>query len=146
MKTGIIYKLVSSDVEVKECYVGSTMNFRTRKCEHKSNCTNENSKKYNINVYQYIRANGGWDNFDMVQIEEMQFNNRRELHARERYWIETLKATLNKKVPNRTINEWRQDNSEHIKQQNKEYRKVNIEHLKQWRQDNVEHIKQQTKQ
>lgn len=146
MKTGIIYKLVSSDIEVKECYVGSTMNFRTRKCHHKSDCNNENSKNHHFNVYQYIRANGNWDNWNMIQIEEMQFNNRRELHARERYWIETLKATLNKVVPTRTMNEYRQVNAEHFKKYTKQYYLDNSEHIKQYYLDNSEHIKQRQKQ
>ena len=70
-KTGIIYKLVSRDINVPELYVGSTCSFRARKAQHKKRCNNENDKKYKYNVYQYIRANGGWDLFDMIQIEEL---------------------------------------------------------------------------
>ena len=70
-KIGIIYKLVSTDINIKEIYVGSTINFRTRKFDHKKACNNENVKALNFNVYKYIRANGGWDMFVMIQLEEV---------------------------------------------------------------------------
>ena len=70
-KIGIIYKLVSTDINIKEIYVGSTINFRTRKCHHKSTCNNKDDTNYNLNVNKYIRDNGGWDTFDMIQIEEI---------------------------------------------------------------------------
>ena len=116
VKTGFIYKLVCTDIEIKECYVGSTENFRLRKSSHKTKCQNENSKGHNYSVYQFIRDNGGFQNWDMVQVEEFKFDNRRELNARERHWIETLQATLNKVVPNRTQKEYQQYNTEHLKQ------------------------------
>lgn len=143
-KTGIIYKLVSRDVNIKGVYVGSTCNFRTRKCNHKKSCTNENDKQYKLNVYQYIRANGGWDLFDMIQIEEFKHDTVRELRARERYWIEQLKATLNKCIPTRTQLEWVQDNTEVIAEYHKQYYKNNkeaiLENVKQYKQNNIEAI------
>jgi hypothetical protein len=105
VKTGIIYKLVCTDVDIPECYVGSTTNFRKRKCSHKNNSTNVMDIKYHMNVYKYIREHGGFENWDMVQIEEIKFENNRELHARERYWIETLHSKLNAYIPNRTEEE-----------------------------------------
>jgi hypothetical protein len=27
-------------------------------------------KRYNLKLYQIIRANGGWDNWDMIEIEK----------------------------------------------------------------------------
>ena len=129
-KTGYIYKIVSTDIKIKECYVGSTTNFRTRKNKHKSNCNNENSDCYNLYVYQFIRDNGGWDSFSMVQIEEFKFNTRNELNARERYWIETLQATLNKKIPTRTDKEYYEDNKDKIKDRKKDYRDNNKDKIK----------------
>jgi hypothetical protein len=46
-------------------YVGSTTNFRCRKSAHKSTCTNEKDRNYNLKVYATIRANGGWDAFQI---------------------------------------------------------------------------------
>ena len=82
-KIGIIYKILSTDINIKEIYVGSTCNFRTRKFNHKGRCNNETDKAYNYNVYKYIRANGGWDTFDMIQIEEVKHDTKQQLHTRE---------------------------------------------------------------
>ena len=114
-KTGVIYKIVSTDVNIKDLYVGSTKNFRTRKYNHKAICNNENNKNYSINVYQFIRSNGGWDSFDMIQIEEFKHDTKQELHTIERYWIEELKATLNKVIPTRTDAEYYKDNKDTLK-------------------------------
>ena len=65
---GFIYKLCCKDVNIKEIYVGSSTNYKQRKQSHKSDCTNENSKRYNSCAYQFIRDNGGWDNWSMIEI------------------------------------------------------------------------------
>lgn len=149
-KTGIIYKLVSRDVNIKGIYVGSTCNFRTRKYHHKGYCDDEKGKNYNITVYQYIRANGGWDSFDMVQIEEFKHDTKQELHARERHWIEQLKATLNKVIPTRTRQERYQNNKEAILEKKKQYQQNNkaviSEKRKQYYQNNKEVISDRVKQ
>jgi hypothetical protein len=123
-KRGIIYKLVCLDSEIKDTYVGSCVCFRTRKTNHKSKCNNENNTKYHLNVYQFIRANGGWANWDMIAIETVNFTERWELRARERCWLETLKATLNKTIPNRTHQEYnhkyKQENRIEINQKKKQ--------------------------
>ena len=109
-----IYKLCCRDPSITGIYIGSTTNLRARKNGHKSKCTNINSKGYNLYVYQYIRDNGGWQNWDLVVIETLQCNNSVELHTRERYYIDALKAMLNKNIPNRTDAEYREDNKEKI--------------------------------
>ena len=91
-KTGFVYKLCCNDIEIKECYVGSTNNERVRKSDHKKRCINPNQKTHNCYVYQYIRENGGFQNWDMVRLEEFKYDDKRELHTRERYWLETLKV------------------------------------------------------
>ena len=55
----IIYKIVCNDLNIKDCYVGHTTDFRTRKSTHKSHCNNPNDKKHHINLYQFIWNNGG---------------------------------------------------------------------------------------
>jgi predicted GIY-YIG superfamily endonuclease len=45
----IFYKIVCNDLNIKECYIGHTTNFRKRKNHHKTVCNNENNKGYNIN-------------------------------------------------------------------------------------------------
>lgn len=106
----IIYKIVCKDLSITDCYVGSTTNFTKRKCHHKNSCNNINDKAYNYNVYNFIRAKCGWENWDMIEIEKYPCNDFNEALKRERYWIETLKATLNKVIPTRTKKEHYEDN------------------------------------
>ena len=139
-----IYKLCCKDVNIKEEYVGSTTRFERRKAEHKSTCCNENNRSYNFYVYQFIRENGGMDNWDMIQIEEVNVNSKRELDTRERYWIEFLKAKLNCQIPTQTNKEYKEKNKEVILEKAKEYyeknREVILDKDKIYRENNKEVI------
>ena len=112
----IMYKIVCKDLNVSDCYVGHTTNFVKRKCEHKSRSCNAGVAKNNLYVYQKIREHGGWDNFDMIQIEEYDGKNRLDVLKRERHWIETLKPNLNRSVPSRTYKEYNDEHKEEHKQ------------------------------
>ncbi len=126
----IIYKLCCKDPNITDIYIGSTTHFTTRRSRHKHNCNTEYKTEYNFYVYQFIRANGGWDNWDMIMIEKLCCNNKNECLQKERYYIELLKATLNKKIPVTTIEEkkkqqqeWAKKNNEKIKQYKQEWKK-----------------------
>jgi len=125
----IVYKLCCKDVQIKKIYIGSTCNFSRRKCAHKSDCNNEKKVKfYNLKVYKFIRDNGGFDNWTMVQIEAYpECTNKKELGQYERYHIEQLKPALNCQIPNRTQKEWHCDNKKIISEQQKGYREQNKE-------------------
>ena len=123
MIDGIIYKLYSKDDD--EFYVGSTTNFYNRKKDHKSSCNNENDPCYNNKKYQYIRNNGGYDKFDYEILELGEYENEYCMRDRERYFIETLKPSLNSDIPNRTQKEYYEDN----KEKKKEYRENNKEKI-----------------
>jgi group I intron endonuclease len=119
---GLIYKLCCNNLEVKEIYVGSTINFKQRKYCHKSRSSNE---KFNVKLYQFIRNNGGWDNWNMVLVEYYNARDIRDLESRERYWLETLKATLNCNIP-----------VQNMKEYSKKYREKNKEIIKKNKEDN----------
>lgn len=119
----IIYKLCCKNPEITDIYIGHTTDFNNRKSSHKSRCNNPNSKKYNLYVYKFIRDNDGWDNFDMIQIEAYYCNDRREAESRERYWIETLKSSLNKQIPTQTKQEYDKIYYEKNKDERAEYHK-----------------------
>jgi len=102
----IIYKLCCKDLVITDIYVGHTTDMRKRKYLHKSVCNNEKNKKYYFNVYKFIRDNGNWDNWDMIEIERFEAIDGDDARKRERYWIEELKATLNNKIPTRTMKEY----------------------------------------
>ena len=131
-----------------DVYVGSTTNFRTRKNQHKSDCSNTSSKAHNFYVYQFIRAklNGGWCEWSMIEVEAYNTTTKRDLEARERHWLETLGATLNKNVPTRSHQEYREENKEKIKETNKKWRDENEEKdkatQKKWREENKDKMKQ----
>ncbi len=126
-QVGFIYKLCCNDPEIKEVYVGSTKNLRVRKGQHKNRCNNENDKSHNCNIYQFIRSNGGFENWNIIQLERFEFNTKYELHARERHYIELLKASLNKYIPTRTDKEYREENKDQIKENNKIHYEENKE-------------------
>ena len=50
----IMYKIVCDDLNVKDCYVGHTINMTKRKCWHKSSCNNEKNKNHNLKIYQIL--------------------------------------------------------------------------------------------
>ena len=52
----IIYKIVCSELDISDCYIGHTTDFRRRKNQHKSKL----QKGSNFKVYQMIRQQGGW--------------------------------------------------------------------------------------
>ena len=159
----IIYKLVCKDLSVKNLYVGHTTNWKQRKTSHKCNCTKEGNKDYHLKVYKTMRDNGGWDNWEMIEIEKYPCNDEREARARERFQYEQLYANMNSQVPNRTDAEYKEyykdirkekmstpEMKEKKSKYNKEYRKNNFEKLKQnnkeWREDNKEVVSKKAKE
>ena len=88
----IIYKIVCNDINIKELYVGSTTDFRRRKSQHKTACNYIINK---LKVYEMIRQNEGWNNWQMVEIEKYPCNDGNEARARERYWFDHLNASMN---------------------------------------------------
>ena len=129
----IIYKIVCNDLQIKNCYVGHTTNFIKRKHNHKHDCSNETSTNFNHKIYQIIRENGGWDNWNMIEIEKYECNDMNEALARERYWYELLNADMNSCVPNRNKKEWYIDNEEKYKQKCEEYYENNKEYITSYR-------------
>jgi hypothetical protein len=161
----IIYKLCCKDLSITEVYVGHTTDFRRRKNSHKTKCNNEKNIEYNFKVYKFIRDNGGWDNWDMIEIERFEAIDGNDAKKKERYWIETLKSSLNCRIECRTNKEWivdnknkvlkikkkyRDNNKEKIAEKDKEYRKNNkekiAEKLKEYRKNNKETLLQKNKE
>ena len=126
-----MYKIVCNDVNVKDFYVGHTCNWVQRTCDHKRSVNNNDRGDYNTKKSVFIRENGGWDNWTIVLIEDYPCENKLIASQRERYWIETLGATLNMTIPSRTVKEQKQiyyqKNKEHILQQCKNYVENNKE-------------------
>ena len=117
---GLIYKFEKDGIVY---YVGSTTNFTKRKGQHKNRCCNPNDLKTHYPIYNFIRNNGGWDEFKMLLIENYKCNDANELRAREQYWFNEFKPTLlNGHYPSRTQEQYVIDNKEAIAKQKLQYR------------------------
>jgi hypothetical protein len=99
-----IYKIIDKNNN-EEFYIGSTNKLSTRKSSHKKHVHNKVSKKYWCKLYQYIRANGDWENFDFIVLETGTCEDNNYYKQKEQEYIDKLKPTLNsisacvKKVP-----------------------------------------------
>jgi len=131
----MIYKLCCRDTSIEDIYIGSTCNFYRRKSQHKYHCNNEKCNQYNYQVYKFIREHGGFENWDMVMIEERSVENKLQKEKLEREHIERLKPSLNCVIPTRTYKEWYEANKEQIAEQRKEYREQNKEQLAEKKKD-----------
>jgi len=90
-------------------YIGSTTDFDKRKSHHKDAYNKEKTYK----LYQFIRENGGWDNFDMVKICDCEEDERLKM---EQYHMDFVKPTLNcKRVIGWDIERNKEKNKEWIK-------------------------------
>ena len=120
----VIYKIVCNDLTITDLYVGSTTDFTKRKCKHKANC-----KSCHLKVYEMIRANGGWENWSMIEIEKYPCKDGNEARARERHWYEELHATMNVQCPIRSQKEYREVNREKKSEHNKKHYEANRESI-----------------
>ena len=126
-----IYKIWCNLEGINEIYIGSSARFIERCKLHESDCNNINSPRYGYKLYQYIRNNGGFENFKIHVIEEFPCENRTSLNIREEYWKKELQPTLNTNKAHITdaekkaqLNQYRTDNKEyfdHYRINNKEY-------------------------
>ena len=92
----IIYKIICNDKTINDVYVGHTTNFTKRKYLHKSACANLYNK---LKIYNIIRQNGDWDNWDMVEIAIYNCKDKTEARIKEQQHYEELKSTLNSCPP-----------------------------------------------
>jgi hypothetical protein len=95
----IIYKIVCKDLNIEDAYVGHATDYIKRKSTHKCSCNNDKCKNHNLKIYLKIRENGGWDNWEMIEIEKYPCHDKNEACARERYWYEELNSRLNTRIP-----------------------------------------------
>jgi hypothetical protein len=121
----IFYRIVCNDINITDCYVGHTTNFIKRKQQHKLLSNNKDYKDSNAYKYQFIRDNGGWENWSMIMINEMCCNDINDAKRQERLYIEEYQANLNKQLPTRTQTEYQKVNKDKIKKYKNEYQKKN---------------------
>ncbi len=108
---GYVYKLYRDGID--EFYIGSSFDMKDRKYQHKKNCNNDKYKDYNCKVYQYIRANGGFENWKFEILVEKEFENKTALRIKEKECINLLKPSLNCRNAYQTEEEMRLQRKEH---------------------------------
>lgn len=141
----VIYQIRCKNTDVIDTYVGHTTNKKSRTNEHKYNCSNENSKSYNVYLYSFIRDNGGWDNWELITIEEYPCNLKKEALSRENYYIHHLNSTLNQLSPVldlENIKQYNKRKSEKMKEQTKIKLEKKKEERIRYLEENAELIKQ----
>ena len=140
-----INKILCNHLNIKESYVGHTTDFTKRKNQHKYSCNTETHKTHNYKVYQLIRFHGGWLNWSMIEVEKYPCNDANEACARERYWLESLNASLNMVVPSRTQKEYYETQKDAISEKRKETYRINHDEkllkFKEYRDVNKDKIK-----
>jgi hypothetical protein len=95
----IIYKITCKDPTVTDVYVGHTTNFVQRKHAHKQSCTNTKSRNYKCKLYDLIRNNNGWDNWNMEIVNFFNCKDAYEARQKEQEYFILLNATLNSVEP-----------------------------------------------
>jgi len=117
----VFYKIYCNDENIKNCYVGMTTNFYNRKSTHKSNINNN----YDIKVYNFIRENGGWENWSMIVIVEQNNLSHAQAQEIELNYIKELNADLNTNInTNVDRNSYRYIQAQEWNKKNKEARKI----------------------
>jgi hypothetical protein len=158
---GIIYLIKHKTDDTKKVYVGSTINLKQRISKHRQNYKNEKNKEYNYNLYKYIRANGGFNEYEFIILECYVHNFKHELHYKEDDYIKmydnnlnTFRAYLTRQEYKKKISErykkYFNENKEKVYKKNKKYRDKNKEKIskrsKEYYQNNKDIINEQRKE
>lgn len=93
---------ISHEDKTLGTYIGSTEDFKTRFLLHKS-CSKCGSHQH---LYTIINSNGGFDNWKMEIIEEVETDNKADVYKREQYWIDQTETKLNKRNATFSINDY----------------------------------------
>lgn len=137
-----IYKIIKNDAENDDMiYIGSSSNTYMRWALHKSRCNNPKGEYYNYKVYQYIRENGGIDEWKMVILDEFEIPLKKciERNNYEKEYILKYDAVnkLNVILTGRTIKEYHNEYRENNKEKIKEYYIKNIDKIKENKKEKI---------
>ena len=125
-----IYKLFK--INSNDCYIGKTRNINKRMALHKYYCKSSTYK-----LYEFMRANGGFENFT-YEILETNIPEEQGVY-KERYYFDMYQPSLNSNVPNRS----QQESKLYYRTKN---RLQIIENVRQWQKDNRERFNKYQKE
>jgi hypothetical protein len=139
-----IYKIIhKTRTDIDFNYVGNTHNINKRKSRHKSSCNNEWDKAYNLKIYQIIRSNGGWENWDMIIIHRCFVKDKIDAVMIEQSFMNEMKANMNSNKSYLTDEEkenYYENSKEERKQKYIENKEKYIEYQKEYSEKNKEKI------
>lgn len=135
-----IYMIYCKDENVKDIYIGSTKNLTNRITTHKKICTKEQHRNYKTYLYQFIRDNGGFENFSFKILNQIEYIDDIISRKQEQCYIDCYKPTLNttnayinpeevKKRERERIKKYFEEHREEIKQMQKNYNKEHKEEV-----------------
>ena len=144
-KTGKIYKIICNKTGL--IYIGSTCKqLSQRLANHRSNY-----KQYLKNNKNYVTSYKVIENGDcsIILLENYPCNNKEELNARERFYIESINC-VNKNIPTRTLKEYYENNKnnllEYQKQYNENHKDTRLKYNKQYNENHKDTILKYHKQ
>lgn len=157
-----MYKIMPKNKDLVLSYIGHTSNFNQRCSSHKKNTTNSNDlRHYNLKLYQTIRNNGGWDSWQMIEIEKYVCSTIMEARMREQQLMNEHGSNLNtckayitederKKRKQEITNKYKEEHKELIKEQTKKYKEehkhVIKEQMRQYRQEHKAELYEKKKE
>ena len=126
---GMIYKIVNNQND--KIYFGSTIQpLHKRLYHHKTKHNECMSRKLEVDL----------KDCKIILVEKYACNSKYELEKRERYYIENFEC-VNKNIPTRSIEEWRQDNRNKIKQYYQKNKQEKLKKQNEYSQKNKDKIK-----
>ena len=88
----VIYQWKCKDESIKDCYIGYTNNFDVRR---KGHIDSINDTSNTLKVYEFIRNNGGLDNWTCEIVNKFFAMNKQEARQVEQLYINSYNSTLN---------------------------------------------------
>lgn len=95
VKNYTIYKVHHKNKEFNDSYIGLTHNFAIQKIQYKSNVKNPNIK---TKLIERIRNTGGWNAWEMVELEKMN-SSKEDVKIRQQEYIKEHNSNLNIRNP-----------------------------------------------
>ena len=143
-KTYIMYKIQPKNTNLVFSYIGHTSEFSRRYEAHKRNTTNiKDLKHYHLKVYQTIRDNGGWDEWEIIEIEKYKCSSKLEARMREQELMISHNTNLNTCKAFITEDERKKKKQEITKKYKAEHVELIKEQQQQYKQEHKEVIKEQ---
>ena len=154
---GVIYIIKHKTDDTKRVYIGSTINLKERIWKHKSSCNNEKNKNYNNKIYQYLRENGGFIQYEFIILECYVCNFKHELLCKEDDYIKMYDNNLNqlrayltdeehKMKNNEKSKKYYDDNKEKIKEEYNENKDIFSQRRKKYHEKNKDIINEKKKE